>query len=154
MKIAIIILSIIVIISSIVTICLAISNANNVSWRKKYKSNLESVKAENEELHKQVNMFARENKRLKEEAEKATIPATIIKEVVVNPKIEKFAVKRILTAEVIRFGGEEHKEMVKKEMLNQLIKDVVENGYVEFYEDKDLYNMEETITARIDVMRR
>lgn len=119
----------------------------------KLKSDYDELKANYIATESTNNLLEKEVKRLNDELNNLPVQ-TVIKEVVVNPKIKKFAITRILTAEVLRFGGENYKEMVKKEMARQLIEDLVTNEFVTFYEEKDLYRMEETITARIDVLGR
>lgn len=153
MKIAICILIITLTILLVLIIGLIIRCDNQSHKISKLKSDYDKLKADYVATENTNNLLEKEVKRLNDELKDLPVQ-TVIKEVVVNPKIKKFAITRILTAEVLRFGGENYKEMVKKEMARQLIEDLVTNEFVTFYEEKDLYLMEETITARIDVLGR
>ncbi len=160
MKIAICALIIALTILLVLIITLIIRCDNQSHKISKLKSDYDELKANYIATESTNNLLEKEVKRLNSEVKKQfdelnNLPVkTVIKEVVVNPKIKKFAITRILTAEVLRFGGENYKEMVKKEMARQLIEDLVANEFVTFYEEKDLIRMEETITARIDVLGR
>ena len=159
MKIIILILGIILIITSALLIRLTI-RCNEQSKRiTKLNTDYDELKANYIATVNTNSSLEKEVKRLDSEIKKQELlndlpVQTVIKEVVVNPKIKKFAITRILTAEVLRFGGENYKEMVKKEMAHQLVEDLISNEFVTFYEEKDLYRLEETITARIDVLGR
>lgn len=156
MKIAICILIIALTILLVLIIGLII-RCNNQSQRIfNFKKDYDALKADYEASEKSNALLSREVKRLNTQFDELNnLPVhTVIKEVVVNPKIKNFEIKRILTADVIRFGGEDYKEMVKKEMVHELADNLVLNEFVKFYEEKDLYRMEEIITARIDVLGR
>lgn len=156
MKIAICILIIALTILLVLIIGLIIRCDNQSHKISKLKSDYDELKANYIATENTNNLLEKEVKRLNTQVDELkNLPVqTVIKEVVVNPKIKKFAITRILTAEVLRFGGENYKEMVKKEMARQLTEDLVTNELITFYEEKDLYLMEETITARIDVLGR
>ena len=147
-------LAVALIITIALTTCLILRNGVNAKLRDEYKQKCEKAEEENKELQNQVNMFARENDKLKKEIEKSVVPMPVIKEVVMNPKIQNLVIKRILSEEQIRFGGEQYKEFVKKQMIRELAEGLVENDFVEFFYERDLMRMEETITARVDVVRR
>ncbi len=160
MKIAICILIIALTILLVLVIGLII-RCNNQSQRIfKSKKDYDELKANYIATVNTNNLLEKEVKRLNSEVEKQfdelnNLPVqTLIKEVVANPKIKTFEVKRILTADVIRFGGEGYKEMTKKQMVQELSEALALNDLVTFYEEKDFYRMEEIITARIDVLGR
>ena len=155
MKIAICILIIALTILLVLLIRLIIRCDNQSHKISKQKSDYDELKANYIATVTTNNLLEKEVKRLDTQFDELNnMPVqTVIKEVVVNPKLEKFSVSRILTEEVIRFGGDEHKELVKKEITTQLIEDLIKNQFVVVYEDKDLITMTETITAVINVYR-
>lgn len=160
MKILFFVLAIMLVITSALLIGLII-RCNNQSQRIfKSKKDYDELKANYIATVNTNNLLEKEVKRLNSEVKKQfdelnNLPVqTVIKEVVVNPKIKTFEIKRILSADVIRFGGEDYKEMTKKQMVHELSEALVANELVTFYEEKDLYRMEEIITARIDVLGR
>lgn len=156
MKIVIIVLVIVLVIISILAICLTIRCSNQAQRIFKLNADYDLLKADCDSAKKSNDILSREVKQLNKQVEELNnMPVQkLIKEVVVNPKIKTFEVKRILTADVIRFGGEGYKEMTKKQMVHELSEALALNDLVTFYEEKDLYRMEEIITARIDVLGR
>lgn len=156
MKILFFVLAIMLVITSVLLICLTIRCSNQSQNIFRLKKDYDALKADYEASEKTNALLSKEVKRLNTQFDELNnLPVqTVIKEVVVNPKIKTFEIKRILTADVIRFGGEGYKEMTKKQMVHELCETLVANELVTFYEEKDIYRMEEIITARIDVLGR
>ena len=151
MKIAIFSLIILLVITSVLTICLVTRCSNQSQIIFDLKKGNDTLKAELETAQKVNDKLY---KKTKEIDELNNIPVTVIKEVIVNPKIQTLCVKKIITAEMSQFGGEDYKKLAEKQMAQELLETLMLNGFIEYITEKDALRMEEVITAILKVVRR